>query len=96
MNFKPETVNALTISDYCYEKGIKRVDLIHMDVQGAEHLVIKGLGQYRPEVVFMETCEYAFYKGAGSFEELREYMECLGYILVERLDMDSLFILKKS
>ena len=95
MDFRPETVETKTIELFCQENNLKKVDILHMDVQGAEHLVIKGIGSFRPKLVFMETCEYPFYNGAGTFEELHSYMENLGYELVERMDMDSLFVLKE-
>jgi len=49
-------VPTTTIDAYCEQGGLKRLDFIKIDVEGAEHLVLKGgtsvLRRFRPIVIF--------------------------------------------
>jgi len=40
-----ETVPTTTVDAYCDERGIDRIDLLKIDVEGAEYQVLRGAGQ---------------------------------------------------
>jgi hypothetical protein len=65
-----------------------------MDVQGAEHMVLNGLGDFRPKIIYAETCEYPNYEGSGSLEFLESYLFNMGYEAKEKLTYDTLYVKK--
>lgn len=85
------TVQTITIEDFCKKNNIDKVDYIHIDVQGMEHRVLKGLGKIRPDYIFAETCEYNSYNGAGTISDLDNYLESIGYLIEERFEYDTLY-----
>jgi FkbM family methyltransferase len=89
-------VPATTISHFCATQGIPNVDVIHMDVQGAEYYVMKGIGEIRPEIIFCETAEYDNYKGALTMEDLDDLMTDLGYRIEKALEFDTLYVKKEN
>jgi FkbM family methyltransferase len=42
-NIRTRRVKAITIDDFCTMKGIKRIDLLKVDIQGAEYFLLKGM-----------------------------------------------------
>jgi len=50
-----------TLDDYVKDKGLSRIDFIKLDVEGAEHLVLKGasnsLAQFKPVIIFERNTE---------------------------------------
>lgn len=87
-------VKTTTIEKFCEENYIENIDIIHMDIQGAEYYAIKGLGEkIRPKLVFCETCEYKSYENSLTREDLDELMFSLGYKIHERLIYDTLYVL---
>jgi FkbM family methyltransferase len=40
-----QTIKAVTLDDYCAEQGIERVDLLKLDVEGAEMEALRGAQQ---------------------------------------------------
>lgn len=87
-------VETKRMDTFCKERGIQHVDIIHMDVQGAEHMVLKGFGSLRPDIIYCETCEYPNYEGSESLEYLLNLLDGMGYKVAEQLTYDTLFILK--
>lgn len=88
-------VNVSTLSDFCKINNISEVDFIHMDVQGAEFDVIRGMGEYRPRIIAAETCEFGTYETEGTVEDFDALMLELGYIVFERCVDDTIYILNK-
>lgn len=87
-------VETSTIKDFCESNSIDRVDIIHMDVQGAEYYAVKGMGEkIRPKLLFCETCEYETYDGALTQKDLDDLLFSMGYKIKERLIYDTLYIL---
>ena len=50
------TVQTNTLDSFCDSLGLKKLDFLKIDVEGAEHLVLKGgmntLGRFKPTIVF--------------------------------------------
>lgn len=54
-----ETVRAITLDDYAAEHGIERVDLIKIDVEGAELAVVRGAARLlQLPTVSVVACEF--------------------------------------
>lgn len=78
-----ETVPAITLDDYCRERGISRIDLIKIDVEGAEVRVIEGasnlLSSGGVSSLVCEFNEVAAESQGSSGRELRNALESHGY-----------------
>jgi 2-O-methyltransferase len=83
-----------TLWDFCTEHSIANIDLLHMDVQGAEGRVIEGMKDIRPSIVFLEKSESHHYETATSVDTLNKLMLDRGYSLVKELEFDNLYVLK--
>lgn len=90
---QPIWVQSYTIEEICYLEQKFEIDLLHVDVEGSEYKVIKGLGDIRPKVIYMETLRDAF-ENAPGIEDLHELMISLGYELVQDFISDRLYIYK--
>lgn len=91
----PITVPCFSLSDYCRKwADIKEIDLLHIDVEGSEINVIKGLGLFRPKLIYLETLRDMF-EGVASVSELHETLNQMGYELVKDFISDRLYIYSK-
>lgn len=85
-------VPCFSLSDYCRKwDDIKHIDLLHIDVEGAEINVIKGLGLLRPKVIYIETLRDMF-EGMAPVSELHDTLDHMGYELVKDFVSDRLYI----
>lgn len=66
---------------------IPKVDLIWMDLQGAELLALKGLGSYLASVhyVYTEVSHREMYSGQVLFKELNDFMLSNGFSIASQL-----------
>lgn len=74
-----------TIDEYLGRKGIQKIDLLKMDVQGAEYKVLKGaelsLRAERIRNIYMEIITGETYSGQLRFEEYLSLMDSYGFRL---------------
>lgn len=87
---KPQTVEGTRLDSLCKRLAITHVDLLHMDIEGAEYSVLRGMGAIRPQTIFLETFDNRFVGGATVADTDRLLME-LGYCLVLDLGTDRLY-----
>ena len=71
---------------------IKKIDYMHIDVQGAEYKVVVGLGDLRPTYIFAETCEFETYDTGVTLSDFDELMKEKGYKIIQRHDYDTLYV----
>jgi|LakMenE18May11ns_1017448.scaffolds.fasta_scaffold9948506_5 FkbM family methyltransferase len=97
LNYNKEgiTVQTIRLDDFCKKNSIESIDIIHMDIQGAEYYAIKGLGEIRPKIIFCETCEYESYENSLTLNDLDNLLLEMGYEIKGRYTDDTLYILKK-
>ena len=95
-----------TLDDICLNTGTTGpVDLLKIDVQGAEHLVLKGASRTLQEVraVWVEVSFRPLYEGSARFEAIYDLCRAAGFALAnidegfrgqdgELLQADALFI----
>jgi len=65
-------VETIKLDTYCKNKNIDHIDFIWMDVQGAEDLVIEGMGDFKNNIRFIYT-EYNnddLYDGSPTLEKI--------------------------
>jgi FkbM family methyltransferase len=77
------TVNCHRLDTVISKYGIDKVDIIWMDLQGAELLALKGLGDYFTNVKYIHTeiCHKAIYHKQVLFKELHDYIVSKGFLL---------------
>lgn len=65
---------------------ISSYNFLNVDVQGAELLVIKGMGQYikNIEYIIAEVNEAELYKNCALISELSDYLSLFGFTLKEK------------
>ena len=77
-------VECETFDRFCAQRGISEVDFVHMDVQGAEALVLAGAQAMLPAVkmIWTEVAKREFYRGQCLSTELDRVMRERGFALV--------------
>jgi FkbM family methyltransferase len=80
---KTITVQTGTLDDFCRERALACIDFIHMDVQGAEHLVLQGARTMLPNIlaVWLEVSEQQLYQGQKLRSEIEAFMHAHGFTL---------------
>jgi len=87
-SFGTQMVESIRIDTLCEKIGIDNIDIIHMDIQGAEYNALIGLGDMRPKMIFLEV-GYKYYKGASSpISKLRG----MGYKHILNIKGDQLWV----
>lgn len=78
-------IETVTLDEYVSEQALPRVDLIKIDVEGAEILVLKGARQLlngpNPPVVICEFSDKTTHGFGYDATELRQFLEDQGYKL---------------
>lgn len=78
-------VRTRTLDDLCAESGVASIDLLALDVQGAELLVLHGanglLAERRIKWIIVEMCFIPVYKGQASTGDLASFLERAGFEL---------------
>jgi 2-O-methyltransferase len=69
------------LDTYCKKHLIDRINLIHIDVQGAELMVLKGAGDMinRIDAIWMEVEAVELYKGQPLKNDVEEFMRRAGF-----------------
>jgi FkbM family methyltransferase len=62
---EPYEIPSTRLDTLCRKLNIEEIDIIHMDIQGAEYEALIGLGEMRPGIIFLEV-DYYWYKDAVS------------------------------
>lgn len=82
----PETaiVECDTLDEFCAARRIDRIDFVHMDVQGAEHLVLAGATRMLPSItaIWLEVAECEIYRGQKLRAEIQALLRAHGFKLV--------------
>jgi len=78
-------VSALRLDTWAKQNGIDRFDLVWMDLQGAELLALRGMGEMIATVraLQLEITYRELYHGQVMWPEVRQYLEAHGLRLVD-------------
>ncbi|MDB5804778.1 MAG: hypothetical protein JWN73_2100 [Betaproteobacteria bacterium] len=92
-------VEAIRLDGFLAQQGVGAIDVLWMDVQGAERLVLEGLGECLREVkaVHMEAEFFEIYKGQALFQDVDAYLRRYGFTLLgftsySRYSADCLYV----
>jgi FkbM family methyltransferase len=87
------TVTVDTLDDVCAREGIDRINLLKLDVQGAELQVLRGgerlLAQEAVDIIFMEVMFVPHYENGPLFHEVHAELRGRGYSLYNIFDLIS-------
>lgn len=87
-----------TLLHFCNEKSIKKIDVIHMDVQGAELKVLRGAGDIlkNTKAIWLEIENVSLYKDQPLADEMQQFMESQGFVklkdTVSEISGDHLYV----
>jgi FkbM family methyltransferase len=76
-------VPSMKLSTFCERNGIGHIDLLKIDVQGAERKVLDGAGEFLKHVdsVILEIMFFDYYEHQGSFLEIETVLQPAGFRL---------------
>lgn len=78
-------VQSITLDEYCDREAVKNIDLLKLDVQGAELRVLNGatnlLSQKRIGVIYLEVIFVPTYKEQSTYFEVGKFLDDHGYKL---------------
>jgi len=76
-------VRCETLDAFCAARGIDRIDFIHMDVQGAESLVLAGAAAMLPRIgaLWLEVSDAELYRGQKLRGDIQDWLAARGFRL---------------
>lgn len=84
-NVQNVEVNTTTVDDFCQQKQIKFIDILKIDVEGAEIKVLSGatqmLAQHAVGLIYCEVMFISHYQGGCLYHDIAEYLANYGYSL---------------
>ncbi len=92
----PIKVPTITIEDFCKQQKITQIDFMHIDVEGSLKEVLYGFGKFRPTLIFAETSGFGMYLGANTQKEYHQMFDKLGYVIVNYMNENTLYLYKKE
>lgn len=88
-------VETMRLDTFCAVEKITNIDYLHIDVQGAEDKVIRGMGELRPRYVYAETNLFgtALYETTTTLSDFDTMMTSLDYSIFDRTHSDTMYVL---
>jgi len=86
---KPFYVETITLDEWSKNQSLDNIDILWIDTNGGEYKVLRGLGDLRPKIIFLETYYIRKHKDVKIFGELDEYLESIGYKLLKRIPINN-------
>ena len=77
-------VESITLGSFMQIYGVSEIDLLWMDIQGAELLALEGLGHKISEVklIHLEVGFFEIYQNQPLFGEIKRFLNSQGFLLV--------------
>lgn len=95
------TVRTETLDNFCRARGLERIDFIHMDVQGAERLVLAGASAILSCIgaLWLEVSDQPLYTGQMLRPEIEAFMHAnrfaLGSEVRREIEGDQFYVNKR-
>lgn len=76
------TVKTTTLQTICMKEGVSDIDIVHMDVQGAELLVLQGAGKWlqKIKVIWLEAENITLYENQPLKKDIEGFMQAQGFV----------------
>lgn len=85
------TVSSVALDDFCEAQRIQHIDILKIDVQGAEYAVLAGaqrlLERHAIDLVFMEVNLAPAYTGQRKYHHYFSSLDALGYELFDLFNL---------
>lgn len=83
VTFHRETASARRLDTLAAEEGIEHIDFVHLDVQGAELAVLRGMGSLLGQLraIWLEVSNTEMYRGQPLRAEVEAFMSQHGFEL---------------
>ena len=80
-----ETVKTITLNEFCNENKIDVIDFIHMDVQGAEIMVLNGADKFMTKIkmIWLEVENVELYKNQPLKNDIEDFMLKYGFTKIK-------------
>jgi FkbM family methyltransferase len=80
-----EMVDTITLNEYCSSEKINEIDFIHMDVQGAELMVLTGAKSFISSIkmIWMEVENISLYKNQPLKSDVESFMKKNGFTKIK-------------
>ena len=88
---RPGQIAGLRFDSLCAAQNIAEVDLLHIDIEGAEFAALSGLGDIRPKMIYLEMQKKMFESGV-TVKATELLLGMLGYELAIDLGTDRLYL----
>lgn len=88
----PMKVGGARVDGFCHKAGIAEIDIVQIDVEGAEYEVIVGFGAMLPKLLYIEAVNSGGWVGARKISDLHRYLSRAGYLLAGDFFSDRLYI----
>ena len=77
-------VKTQTISSFCKENSVQKIDFIHMDVQGAELNVLQGAEKELASInaIWLEVENISMYQGQPLRKDIEKFMKESGFVKI--------------
>jgi len=81
---KKITVETITLDEFCHDNGINQIDFIHLDVQGAEMMVLNGARNSLPFVkaIWLEVSTIHLYNKQTLAQDIEKFMHENRFVMV--------------
>jgi FkbM family methyltransferase len=78
-------VETITLKTFCHKHKVTGIDFIHMDVQGAELMVLEGAKDLISSVkaIWLEVSKIDFYNNQPLVEDIKDFMKKNQFILLK-------------
>jgi FkbM family methyltransferase len=86
-------VNCMRLDTFMTIEKINKIDLLCMDLQGAEYLAIRGFGDRSKDIKYIitEISYHSYYHGDRSFWHMKSLLEIIGFVFLVRIGNNALF-----
>ena len=71
------------MNDSLSKLQVNQLDYLKIDTQGAELEILKGIGDYRPLLIKIESHVHSMYKNVPTWNELMNYLYKLNYLVID-------------
>jgi FkbM family methyltransferase len=86
-----EVVEVVTLDDFCKRESIEHIDLVKLDIQGAEMLALRGaerlLADGAIDAILAEVSFFQLYESQSLAWEIQAHLEARGYHLFGLYDL---------
>jgi len=88
---KTEIIKTVNLDEWAQTNGVDKIDVMWLDMQGAEHMVLKAAPRILSTVriIFTEVSYKQMYEGAMLYPELKAWLEQQGFRVYKQFEEEA-------